>query len=90
MRDTHPAHLLPVIFTIEEFPLLTALENLFLLRANFLTDLRVHLLFFFEQTNQDFHHILANGCAILDEFDVLAGNQDVGNDVGQPYRFFAA
>jgi len=90
MRDAHPTHLFGVILAIEYVPFLTALENLLLLRADFLADLGVHLLLFFEQAQQDFHHILSDGGAIFDEFDILPGNQDVGNDVGQADGFFPA
>jgi hypothetical protein len=90
MYNAHPAHLFPVIFTIEEFPLLAALKNLLLLRTDFLADLRVHLLFFFEQAYQDVHYILANGGAVLDELNVLPGDEDVSNDVGQANGLFPA
>jgi hypothetical protein len=90
MRDAHPPHLFAIIFSIEDVPFLAALENLFFLGTDLLTNLRVHLLFLFEQAQQEIYHVLADRSAVLDELNVIHRDENIGNNVGQADCFFPA
>lgn len=90
MGDSHPAHLFTIILAVEDVPFLAAFENFLLLRTDLLADLGVHLLFFFEETEKNLYHVLPNGGAVFDEFHILDGHENVGNDVGQAHGLFTA
>src|SRR5271170_2973279 len=86
----HTAQLLRIILAIEQIPLFAALENFFFLRGNAFARFELGLLFFAQRGGQDLDDLAANGVAVVDEIDVLAGHQHIGELVRDADNFFAA
>src|SRR5712672_680848 len=85
----HAAEFVGVILAIEDVPLFAAFEDFFFLRSDALADFGVGFLFFFQRRSKNLHDLLADGVAILDKFNIVAGDQDIGDLMRQPNHFFA-
>ena len=88
--DAHAAEFFGVVLAIEDFPLFAAFDDFLFLRSNAFADLEVGFFFFAERGGHDLDDLLANGVAIVDEFDIVAGDEDVGDLVRDADNFFAA
>src|SRR5882762_217181 len=87
--NSHAAKFILIILFMEDIPLLAAFEDFFFLRSDFLADFQFNLLFVFQRSRQDLHHLLPNGVAVVDKFHFLAVHQHVRDLVREPYDFFA-
>src|SRR6266403_5304051 len=85
----HAAEFVGVIFAVEDVPLFAAFEDFFFLRSDALAEFGVGFLFFFQSGSKNLHDLLADGVAILDKFDIIAGDEDIGDLMRQANHFFA-
>src|SRR5712672_1466043 len=85
----HTAEFVGVIFAVQDIPLFAAFEDFFFLRSDALADFGVGFLFFFQRGSKNLHDLLADGVAIFDKFNIIAGDQDIGNLMRQANHFFA-
>src|SRR5277367_512967 len=85
---THAAKFLGIILAKEQIPLFAAFENLFFLRGNALAGLELGFFFFAQRGGKDLDDLTADGVAVVDEIDVIAGDQDVGQLVGDADNLF--
>src|SRR6266403_3370878 len=85
----HAAEFVGVILAIEDVPLFAAFEDFFFLRSDALAEFGVGFLFFFQSGSKNLHDLLADGVAILDKFNIIAGDEDIGDLMRQANHFFA-
>src|ERR1700676_395885 len=88
--DAHAAEFFGVVFAVQDLPLFAAFDDFFFLGSDALADFEVGFFFFAERGGDNLDDMLANGVAIVDEFDVVAGDEDVGDLVRDADNFFAA
>ncbi len=86
----HAAKFLGIIFAKEQIPLFAAFENFFFLRGDALAGFELGFFFFAQCGGNDLNDLTTNGIAVVDEIDVVAGDQDIGQLVGDADNFFAA
>src|SRR5258708_8996490 len=87
--DAHAAKFVVVIFLVKDVPLLAAFQDFLFLRSDSLAHFQLDLLFVFQRSRQNLHHLLANCVAVVDEFHFLAVDEYLGDLVREPYNFFA-
>jgi hypothetical protein len=78
----HAAKFFGIVLAIEEVPLFAALDDFFLLRSNAFAGFEFSFFFLAEGGGEDFDDLTADGVAVVNELDVVAGHQDVGELVG--------
>ena len=89
-RDTLAAKFFGIVFAEEDIPFFAAFQDFLLLGSDALADLDLDFLFFFEDIGDGLDNVLANGVAVLHEFDIVALDEQFDNLVGDADNFFAA
>src|SRR5271170_934430 len=79
-----------VVFAVKDVPLLAAFEDFLLLRADLGANFRIDLLLELQQCGENGDDFLADGVAVFDEINALAGNEKIDDAVGESNRLFAA
>ena len=87
---THAAKFFGIIFAKQQIPLFAAFENFFFLRGDALAGFELGFLFFAQRGGENLNDLTPDGVAVVDEIDVVAGDQDIGQLVGDADNFFAA
>jgi hypothetical protein len=88
--DSQSTELVSVVLSVENVPLFASLENFLFLRGDLFADFGVGFFLVTQGRGENLDNLLADGVAVFNEFNFVAGDQHIGNLVREADDFFAS